>query len=381
MAAWHQLHPKQRTYREPGGALSNVEGTLIRLRVSRLPGRRDREPKTVWLWWHGDDPASLDLNRVWRAYLRRFDIEHTFRFAKQSLGWTTPKLRTPEQADRWTWLILAALTQLSTGSIVLAGTATILAIRRSPAGTPIRSTQEETDDEMVRVWRNTGWPSTATASSSARDAEAGRPRPPRSTGRSATMRDVDDRLRTLLSELFEQGRAHDTAEPDRRRRLRNLEPATAALLTLVLRIARARDIVEIGTSNGYSAIWLAAAARDTGGHVTTVDVEEWPGVVENLDRAAVSVQREIADGGRFLVGRANASVDLLFLDAERVEYTRWWPHPARVLRPGGLLAIDNVLSHPDEVAGVLRLIAADGRFAAETVAVGKGLHLAYLQAS
>jgi hypothetical protein len=112
VAAWHQLHPKQRTYREPGGALSIVEGTLIRLHVSRLPGRRDREPKTVWLWWPGDDPSGLDLDRIWRAYLRGFDIEHTFRFAKQTLGWTTPKLRTPEQADRWTWLIAAAFTQL-----------------------------------------------------------------------------------------------------------------------------------------------------------------------------------------------------------------------------------------------------------------------------
>jgi hypothetical protein len=112
VAAWHRLHPHQRTYREPGGAMTIVEGTLIRLQVSRLPGRRDREPKTLWLWWHGDDESGLDLDRVWRAYIRRFDIEHTFRFAKQALGWTTPKLRTPEQADRWTWLILAALTQL-----------------------------------------------------------------------------------------------------------------------------------------------------------------------------------------------------------------------------------------------------------------------------
>jgi hypothetical protein len=112
VSAWHRLHPKQRTYRDPDGTLRIVEGTLIRLRVSRLPGRRDREPKTVWLWWHGPHESNLDLDRVWRAYLRRFDIEHTFRFAKQVLGWTTPKLRTPEQADRWTWLILAALTQL-----------------------------------------------------------------------------------------------------------------------------------------------------------------------------------------------------------------------------------------------------------------------------
>jgi hypothetical protein len=111
VSAWHRLHPKQHTYRDPDG-LRIVEGTLIRLRVSRLPGRRDREPKTVWLWWHGLSESDLDLDRVWRAYLRRFDIEHTFRFAKQTLGWTTPKLRSPEQADRWTWLILAALSQL-----------------------------------------------------------------------------------------------------------------------------------------------------------------------------------------------------------------------------------------------------------------------------
>jgi hypothetical protein len=120
VSAWHRLHPKQRTYREPGGALSIVEGTLIRLRVSRLPGRRDREPKTVWLWWHGPDESRMDLDRIWRCYLRRFDIEHTFRFAKQVLGWTIPKLRHPEQADRWTWLILTALTQLRLARAVVA---------------------------------------------------------------------------------------------------------------------------------------------------------------------------------------------------------------------------------------------------------------------
>jgi hypothetical protein len=112
--AWHRLHPHQhqRTYRDPGGAMSIVEGTLIRLRVTRLPGRRNRQPKTLWLWWAGPEGTTPDLDRVWRAYIRRFDIEHTIRFAKQTLAATTPKIRTPEQADRWTWLILAALTQL-----------------------------------------------------------------------------------------------------------------------------------------------------------------------------------------------------------------------------------------------------------------------------
>lgn len=193
---------------------------------------------------------------------------------------------------------------------------------------------------------------------------------------------MDADLRTLLDDLYGRGAAHDAAEPDRLRRLRNLEPATAELLTLVVRMAGARAVVEIGTSNGYSAIWLADAVNDTGGRVTSVDVEEWPGVAENLDRAGVAtiVDRLLGDGGDHLAGRDDDSVDLLFLDAERVEYPAWWPHPARVLKAGGVMAIDNVLSHPDEVAGFLALIAADGGFVAETVAVGKGLHLAWKRA-
>lgn len=110
--AWHRLHPHQRTYREPNGAMSIVEASIIRVRVSRLPGRHARKPKILWLWWAGPPGTTPDLDRVWRAYVRRFDLEHTVRFAKQSLGWTTPKIRTPQQADRWTWLILAALNQL-----------------------------------------------------------------------------------------------------------------------------------------------------------------------------------------------------------------------------------------------------------------------------
>jgi predicted O-methyltransferase YrrM len=187
---------------------------------------------------------------------------------------------------------------------------------------------------------------------------------------------VDENLRVLLADLYDRGRTHDAAEPDRLRRRRNLEPATAELLTLVLRIAGARDIVEIGTSNGYSAIWLADAARATGGTVTSVDVEQWPSVAENLAAAGVTVDRVLADGGAFLAARPPASVDLLFLDAERVEYPGWWPHPVRVLRPGGVLAMDNVLSHPAEVAAVLDLLAADSRVVGSTVAVGKGLYLA-----
>ena len=86
-----------------------VRGTVVLVEVSRLPAR-PYPPQLLWLWWAG--PGAPDLDLLWRAYVRRFDLEHTLRFCKQSLGWTTPRVRHPEQADRWTWLVVAAYTQL-----------------------------------------------------------------------------------------------------------------------------------------------------------------------------------------------------------------------------------------------------------------------------
>lgn len=190
---------------------------------------------------------------------------------------------------------------------------------------------------------------------------------------------MNDQLSGLLDELYARGLAHDAAEPDRRYRLRNLEPDAAALLGQVVRIAGARTVVEVGTSNGYSTIWLADAVADTGGRVVSVDIEDSAEAAANLRRAglASTVEFQRADGGEYLAGLPDGGLDVLFLDAERPEYPGWWPHPARVLRPGGVLAIDNVLSHPDEVAEFLHRLSADGRFSTGTVAVGKGLHLAW----
>ncbi|MCX5233073.1 transposase [Streptomyces sp. NBC_00233] len=110
---WRRLHPKlerrgQWTAHE--GELPIVEGTLIHLAVEYLPGSRD--PRPMWLWHSAPDADAHDVNRLWRIFLRRVDIEHTFRFLKQTLGLTRPRLRHPAQANRWVWLILAAYTQL-----------------------------------------------------------------------------------------------------------------------------------------------------------------------------------------------------------------------------------------------------------------------------
>jgi hypothetical protein len=109
--SWAGLHPKQQQHPHRGARKPRpiVRGTVVLVAVSRLPAR-PYQPQVLWLWWAGAGVPDLDL--LWRAYVRRFDLEHTLRFCQQTLGWTMPRVRHPEQADRWTWLVVAAYTPL-----------------------------------------------------------------------------------------------------------------------------------------------------------------------------------------------------------------------------------------------------------------------------
>jgi hypothetical protein len=98
---WTDLHV--------GGA-PDAPFTVIRIQVERLPNKKLR-PHPLWLAWIGG-PLPADLSVLWYWYLRRFTVEHAFRFFKQTLGWTTVRPRHPEAADRWTWLIASACWQL-----------------------------------------------------------------------------------------------------------------------------------------------------------------------------------------------------------------------------------------------------------------------------
>ena len=111
--AWDRVHSRlthRAAWLDHDGPLPVIDGTLIRLAVDHLPGHRD--PKPVWLWWSATGALPAGVDRCWQAFLRRFDLEHTFRMFKQVLGWTAPKIRDPHAADRWTWLIIIAHAQL-----------------------------------------------------------------------------------------------------------------------------------------------------------------------------------------------------------------------------------------------------------------------------
>jgi hypothetical protein len=108
---WAGVHAKTQNHPARGSRRTKpiMRGSLVLVEVERLP-RQTRIPKQLWLWWRG--PGAPDLACLWRAYVHRFDLEHTYRFCKQTLNWTRPRVRHPEQADRWTWLVLLAYTQL-----------------------------------------------------------------------------------------------------------------------------------------------------------------------------------------------------------------------------------------------------------------------------
>ena len=72
------------------------------------------------LWWQGPPGVLPDLALLWRAYVHRFDLEHTFRFAKETLRWTALRVRSPQAADRWTALVLLAYAQLRLAQPVVA---------------------------------------------------------------------------------------------------------------------------------------------------------------------------------------------------------------------------------------------------------------------
>jgi len=191
---------------------------------------------------------------------------------------------------------------------------------------------------------------------------------------------MEQARRALADELLAASREHDAAQADRLDRFRNVEPETAELLGVLIRATGARRILELGTSNGYSTIWLADAAQATGGRVVSVDVDADRTQLARTNLAAAGlgddVELRTEDAGTILAGSPDSAWEFVFLDAERPAYPGYLPDLLRTLAPRGLLAIDNVLSHADELTEFTALIDREPGLIQTVVPVGAGLRLA-----
>jgi predicted O-methyltransferase YrrM len=190
---------------------------------------------------------------------------------------------------------------------------------------------------------------------------------------------MDTTRQTFLDELYAHGRAHDEQRADRLQRLRNVEPETAELLGVLVRAMSATRVLEIGTSNGYSTIWLGDAAEAVGGTVLSLEIEaeRTAQAADNLAEAGVAdfVELRTADAGEALRSFADGAFDLIFLDAERTYYVGYWPDLIRALRPNGLLVVDNTLSHGKELVEFSELVYSDPAVTSTVVTVGAGVLL------
>jgi predicted O-methyltransferase YrrM len=191
---------------------------------------------------------------------------------------------------------------------------------------------------------------------------------------------MDEVRRRFADELYAASQEHDRAYTDRIERFRNVEPPTAELLGVLIRATGARRVLELGTSNGYSTLWLADAVEATGGRVVSVDLDA---ARTELARANLSttgldelVELRSEDAADALASSEDGAWDFVFLDAERPAYPGYVRHLVRTLAPGGLLAVDNVISHQHELVEFTALIEAETALTQTVVPVGAGVRLA-----
>jgi predicted O-methyltransferase YrrM len=191
---------------------------------------------------------------------------------------------------------------------------------------------------------------------------------------------MDETVAALLADMeANDARARQEID-DKWLRPRSLHRDSARLLHLLAKATNARHILEIGTSVGYSTVHLALAARETGGHVTTLELlpAKYDAAAANLARGGLSdlVTQHLGDALQLLPALPGPW-DLIFLDPEKEIYIPAWERFKDSVRPGGLVLADNVLSHADDLAAYIETVRTDGRYDSITVPVGLGLEVSY----
>ena len=191
---------------------------------------------------------------------------------------------------------------------------------------------------------------------------------------------MDTALLGLLDELSAFGEANDARETARPRLMLNITSDTGRLLWILVRLARPRRILEVGTSNAYSTIWLADAARAVGARVVTLEVNPDKARLarQNLTRAGVAEVVEIVEGpAQEALTRLSGPFEIVFLDADRASYLGYVEAVLPKMPAEALLVADNVISHAGELADYLARVKSHPDLFSVTLPVGKGEEVSF----
>jgi len=161
----------------------------------------------------------------------------------------------------------------------------------------------------------------------------------------------------------------------RPQRLRQIPPVTGKFLALLCASAPKGGVLEVGTSGGYSSLWLSLACRERGDHLTTFEIleEKIVRANETFEAAEVSDQIQLIHGDARQVISGYKEVAFCFLDAEKEIYLDIYERVVPNLVPGGILAADNAINHAEALADFIAQAENDSRVDAMVVPIGKGI--------
>ena len=160
----------------------------------------------------------------------------------------------------------------------------------------------------------------------------------------------------------------------------NIAPENGQFLSILIRAIRAQNVLEVGTSNGYSAIWLAAALKETGGKLITLEFNPKRAAEAqgHLNEAGLAEIVEIRVGNALdEIPTCDATFDLVFLDAQKSEYRRYLELALPNIRPGGLIVADDTVTMRDEMLDYVEFVFNTPLLHSVDVPLDDGIILSY----
>jgi predicted O-methyltransferase YrrM len=189
---------------------------------------------------------------------------------------------------------------------------------------------------------------------------------------------IDDRVRAVLARLEEEDRRERDEGLPADVRARQVARSTGQFLFALVSPQWDCEVLEIGGSRGYSTIWLAAGVRALGGRVLSLEhdplkCEAWR---RNVADAGLDEWAELVEGDAFETLPAIDDVfDMVFLDAEKDDYERFFSLARRKVEPAALFVADNVLSHADTLGAYSKARQDDPTLESVTLPLDRGLEL------